>query len=49
LTLLHNRIEISDAESGHVQKLPEVPGVMPRTDLGAQPKPPAGGSAGPGQ
>ena len=33
LTLTHNGIEIADAENGHVQKAPEMPGVVPRTDL----------------
>jgi outer membrane protein TolC len=47
LTLTHNGIEIADAESGRVQKSPEIPGVMPRTDLN-DPKPaPANDPPGP--
>lgn len=38
LTLAHNGIEIADAENGHVQKAPQIPGVTPRTDLN-DPKP----------
>jgi outer membrane protein TolC len=38
LTLTHNGIEIADAENGHVQKLPQIPGVMPRSDVN-DPKP----------
>jgi outer membrane protein len=33
LTLTHLGIEIADAESGNVQKMPIVPGVAPRNDL----------------
>ncbi len=32
LTLTHNGIEIADAESGHVTRMPRVPGVLPRTE-----------------
>ena len=47
LTLTHNGIEISDAENGHVQKAPEIPGVTPRTDLSDQKTAPAGDLPGP--
>jgi outer membrane protein TolC len=47
LTLTHNGIEIGDAENGHVQKAPEIPGVMPRTDLTDQKTAPAGDLPGP--
>jgi outer membrane protein TolC len=47
LTLTHNGIEISDAENGRVQKAPEIPGVMPRTDLTDQKTAPAGDLPGP--
>ncbi|HEU5336624.1 MAG TPA: TolC family protein, partial [Terriglobales bacterium] len=36
LTLTHNGIEIGDAESGHVNKAPEIPGVAPRSDTSDQ-------------
>jgi outer membrane protein len=47
LTLMHNGIEIADAENGHVQKAPEIPGVMPRTDLTDQKPTPAPDIPGP--
>ena len=47
LTLTHNGIEIGDAENGHVQKAPEIPGVMPRTDLTDQKAAPASDLPGP--
>lgn len=33
LTLTHLAVEIADAESGNVRKLPNVPGVSPRQDV----------------
>ena len=47
LTLTHNGIEIADAENGHVQKAPEIPGVTPRTDLTDQKPTPAPDIPGP--
>ena len=47
LTLTHNGIEIADAESGHVHKAPEIPGVMPRTNLTDQKPNPASDLPGP--
>jgi outer membrane protein TolC len=33
LTLVHNGIDLDDAESGNVSRMPNVPGVMPRQDV----------------
>jgi outer membrane protein TolC len=38
LTLTHNGIDISDAETGKVSRMPNVPGVLPRHE---QPQPPS--------